>query len=137
MAFSPTLGLGRAVVLSKKSGIKSFRTGAVIFDKKGVISEGWSHNGVLQLTRYRSIHAEVHAILRAPRESLRGASISVATIRGKSGNVGLGKPCLFCQELLFEVGINRVWYTIEGDKFGHFDLEVQHDLTTAQYRRAS
>ena len=35
-----------------------------------------------------------------------------------SGRVGLAKPCYDCQELLFNAGIKRGWYT---DIYGEFD----------------
>ena len=103
----------RALKLAHRSTIKTFGTGAVIYDKRGdIVSDGWSHFGSLNLSRYRSIHAELHAILRCGnRVSLQDATCVIATIRQKNGNITLSKPCEFCRELLNEVGVEKVIYS--------------------------
>lgn len=108
------LRLSGAHRLANRSGIKSYHTGAIIFQQATPVGYGWSHYSELNLIQYpRSIHAELHAILRtAQRKDLNGATIYVANIAAKSGNTANGMPCKVCQAVLFEVGIKEVYYTL-------------------------
>jgi len=105
--------LQRARYYAERSGIKTFSTGCVIVNFDGsVVSEGWSHYSQLRLANYRSIHAEVHAILRCERKAwLNGATAYIVTIRNKSGNIGLAKPCGQCAVYLHQVGVRNVVFT--------------------------
>lgn len=100
--------------LAHRSGIKSYHTGAIIYQTAVPVGYGWSHYSELNFTQYpRSIHAELHAILRtAQRKELLGATIYVANVSAKSGNRANGKPCETCQAVLFDVGIREVYYTL-------------------------
>jgi deoxycytidylate deaminase len=117
------LRLQAAFRLAERSTFKLFRTGAVIVQKDKVVGTGWSHYSELNLVNYPlSIHAELHAILRTPqRKDLFGATIYVARITVKSGNIGLAKPCLECQSVLHEAGIKEAYFTISENVFGKID----------------
>jgi tRNA(Arg) A34 adenosine deaminase TadA len=106
--------LENAMNLAHRSGIKSYHTGAIIFQTATPVGYGWSHYSELNLIQYpRSIHAELHAILRtAQRKDLLGATVYVANKNAKSGNRANAKPCETCQAVLFEVGIKEVYYTL-------------------------
>lgn len=94
--------------------MRRFKTGAVIVGKDGkLLSVGWSHMTDRIMKEYHSMHAECHAILRAraTRKPLRGATIYVATLSGKSGSVTSAKPCRACKALILAVGITEVIYT--------------------------
>ena len=113
--------------VAERSTIKTFSTGALIVGSdEAFISHGWSHYGEVIQRRYqhlRSVHAELHAILRSPRRDLLvGSTIYVVTIRNKSKNHnwGCGKPCEFCEQLIHDVGIKRVVYTT-GENGHEFD----------------
>ena len=62
-----------------------------------------------------SVHAEQDALSRCGNP--KGAILYVARI-GRSGNVGLAKPCLACQRKLVNAGIRRTYYTISDTEFG-------------------
>lgn len=112
---------------AKRSGIKTFSTGAVIILPKidYQVSEGWSHFSYYNLANYRSIHAELHAILRNNyRKTLRGTTCYICTIRNKSGNIGLAKPCEHCMACLYEVGVKTVVFTIGGTAANRYEFEV-------------
>lgn len=111
-----------AAATAHRSTIKSFHTGAVLVNRGTLVSAGCSHYSSLRLVRYRSIHAEMHALMRANPEECVGADAFVATVRCKSGRIGLGKPCAFCLTLLDEAGIRRIFYTVEGDRWSHITL---------------
>lgn len=73
----------------------SVKVGAAIEDNNGIVSWGW--NGP---AGGLGIHAEAHAILRSNRKRLSGATIYVASIRGRNGKIILSKPCEDCQRLI-------------------------------------
>lgn len=109
------------------SQIVKHKTGAVIANVNGdPISHGWSHYGERTLAiykQYRSVHAELHAIIRAPRrDDLVGGTIYIATVRARTNTIGLAKPCMLCENLLYEVGISRVIFTTNAGKWEEFNL---------------
>lgn len=104
--------LPKAIKVAKRSTIKRFKTGAVIVDRNGaIVSLGWSHMTDRRMAQYYSMHAELHAILRAEKSRLKGATMYVATIVGKSGNVTSAKPCPACEGVIASVGIKDVVFT--------------------------
>lgn len=65
-----------------------------------------------QISRYdewRSIHAELDAILGVSKRKLEGATLYVARKR-KDGSPGISKPCSSCIKLIRSSGIKRVVY---------------------------
>lgn len=116
--------LERALYFAERSTINRHKTGAVIVPPNPNLAVGgWSHDSLFKLTNYRSIHAEVHAILRNPhRTNLIGATIFVATIAAKSCNVTLSKPCDQCLAYLYEVGIKRAYFTVDNSDYDWIDI---------------
>jgi deoxycytidylate deaminase len=103
--------LTEAIRIAKRSPIRTHKTGAVIYDNKGgIISRGWSHPTTALVTTPRSMHAEMHAIMRAPPGTLRGSTIAVATLT-RSGHITSGKPCCSVLKLIQHVGIKEIIYT--------------------------
>lgn len=80
------------------------QVGAAIADNHGIISWGWNSVG-----NGEGLHAEAHAILRANRKRLEGATIYVASKRRKNGKVVTSKPCEDCQRLIDKVGLTVYW----------------------------
>ncbi len=67
-----------------------------------------------------SLHAEMDALKRCGNP--KGATIYIARI-GRSGKVGLAKPCSHCQNALINAGIKKVIYTINGIEYGSWPPE--------------
>lgn len=120
------LRLNAAIRIAARSGMKLYHTGAILVASNGdILAHGWSHySDSYRFANYpRSIHAELHAILRTPqRKDLVGATVYVANVRPKNGNVVNGAPCMFCQQVLQEVGVSTAFYTISGKSWGKLDL---------------
>ena len=93
------------------------RVGAVIFNKKRIISKGYNqiraarhlHNRFQQWPG--SIHAEVASILNA-KTNLKGCDIIVVRIN-KQNQFRLAKPCNYCLMYLEYVGIRKIYYSID------------------------
>lgn len=99
-----------AIKYAKRSSIKRYQVGAVIRYGGAVVSQGWSHRSQIRYSQTPfSCHAELHAINRIPhRWQLQGATIYIAKIDGKTGNVVSGEPCPICSDIIYKVGIERV-----------------------------
>lgn len=115
MNISSTL-INIAIEEAKKSDHKQ-KVGAVIFDKKRIISKG--HNTCqksvkklhpkFQRFKY-SVHAEVDSIIKAKKD-LKGTSILVVRLN-KNNQFRLSKPCFNCMNYIEYVGIKKVFYSI-------------------------
>ncbi len=115
MNISSTL-INIAIEEAKKSDHKQ-KVGAVIFDKKRIISKG--HNTCqksvkklhpkFQRFKY-SVHAEVDSIIKAKKD-LKGTSILVVRLN-KNNQFRLSKPCFNCMNYIQYVGIKKVFYSI-------------------------
>lgn len=119
-----------AIQAARRSNLKSFQTGAVIFQGASrpskCIGTGWSHyNEAFNLAQYRSIHAEFDAVFNSTASNLNDATIYIATIRRKSGNIGLSRPCATCLDLLAGVGIDSVFFSVENGKFDRISIEEE------------
>lgn len=115
MNISSTL-INIAIEEAKKSDHKQ-KVGAVIFDKKRIISKG--HNTKQKSIkkfhpRFQrfpfSVHAEVDSIINAKKD-LKGLSILVIRIN-KNNQFRLSKPCFNCMNYIQYVGIKKVFYSI-------------------------
>jgi len=105
----PTV-LTHAMRVAGRSELKRFHTGAALLDRHGrLVSTGWSHRCEPRLVRYRSMHAEHHALRRAGR-SVSGGVAAVATISAR-GNWTMSLPCDECRSILEQAGIVTVYYT--------------------------
>lgn len=62
-----------------------------------------------------SVHAEQDALSRCG--DAKGSILYVARI-GRSGNVGLAKPCVACQRKLIDSGVKRVYFSVSETEFG-------------------
>lgn len=113
-----------AIKIAQRSTIRTHKTGAVIFNRNGLIlSNGWSHTPHYKLSNgKRSIHAEIHALARGRQTNLNGALIAVATVSGKSGNCTTGMPCLDCAIALRAADISGVYYTCSDTPFRWMNL---------------
>ncbi len=79
-------------------------------------------------------HAEMDAIsVVRSKVDLRGSKIYVARIRppgNLDGNtIGLARPCEICQNILFNYGIRRAYYTIDDNNFGVMKIVHRDDPT--------
>jgi len=112
-----------AITAALQSPCQSKR-GVVIWDGDGIISAGFNHlpspfacdgsSSCRNICSRAAVHAEEHALLRANRHRLAGASmLHVKVIDGKP--VPSGDPsCLRCASMVLESGIAHFWLLHEG-----------------------
>lgn len=99
-----------AMRVARRSELRRFHTGAALYDHRGdLVATGWSHRCEVRLARYRSMHAEHHALRRAGR-SVAGGTAAVATVSAR-GNWTMSLPCEECRSILERAGIHTVYYT--------------------------
>lgn len=105
-----------------------FPTGAVITRGSKIISFGINKYKTHPLQRNHhtdelgtSIHAELDAILKVPRDKGIGASIYIVRLL-KNNFTGNAKPCKYCRKLLIAENIYIIVYSIGNNKFIKEDL---------------
>lgn len=107
--------IDEAIKIAKRSSCRRFLVGCVLVKDEEILSSGWAHMSQMKLKEVPSVHAELHALLRARHLDLTGCTAYIATIAGKSGNITCAKPCLTCYTALKNAGIETIVYT---DKIG-------------------
>jgi tRNA(Arg) A34 adenosine deaminase TadA len=103
----------------------SFRLCAILVRGGQILSIGFNHgnrNGFVTAYSgkrwFTNTHAEMAAILQVRSKiDLRGTKIYVAR-RTRSDLVGLAKPCPLCENVLYQYGIKRAYYTINERTYG-------------------
>ena len=97
--------------LTRRGEHRVFMMAAVIVDPRGYIfSWGWNHN-LERPVDGSSAHAEVHAIRRANRSRLGGATIYVAGRRRGTNRILFSKPCSDCERRIRKTGITMIVYS--------------------------
>ena len=93
---------------ASRSLFKLFKTGAVIFDKRGrVVGKGCSHPSY-GIPPRPAVHGEQHALMGAGE--CYGMTCLIVTVN-KTGNWACSsKPCAFCTHILHKAGIENVIY---------------------------
>lgn len=106
-----------AVALLDRSTCK-VQVAAVLADKHGIFAWGWNSSG-----KGSGMHGEAHAISRASRRRMKGATIYVAGRRMAKGNMVCAMPCLACAKAVKAAKISEVWYTLGNGAWGVNDAE--------------
>jgi deoxycytidylate deaminase len=89
----------------------SVMVGAAIADNNGIFAWGWNSEGF----DGHGLHAEVHAILRANKRRLAGATIYVASVRQRNHKTITSKPCYDCQKLIDKWNLSVRWRDKNGE----------------------
>jgi cytidine deaminase len=100
------------------------RMGAVVSYRNRPISFGFNKGKThpRSKTIYRTIHAELDAVLGMRRSELRGATITVVRISRRIDTVfGISRPCCYCIEMLRELRFDAMQYY---DRMGKFCSEA-------------
>jgi deoxycytidylate deaminase len=120
-----------ALQMAGRSPLRRYKTGAVIVRNTTVVSTGWSHYG-MRLSSVYSMHAELHALLRARHLELSDADIFIANMRPGTNRIVMSQPCATCVAALRTVGITRAHYTVESTTetpiFASMDLTASVNL---------
>lgn len=116
----------KAFEVAKNSQYK-FRHGAVLAKSGKELRSGCNQNRPVRfLNKYHfsggaSLHAEVRVLLNITKETTNGADIYVARISGDN-NMVMSRPCSMCLHMASEMGIRRIFYTIDNRNFGMIKL---------------
>jgi tRNA(Arg) A34 adenosine deaminase TadA len=100
------LPIEELVEIILRRSICRVQMGAVIYDSYGVFAWGWNHPGENGLGQ----HAEVHAMRRASKRRLVGATLVVAGRYRKSRGLVEAMPCDVCLGMALDKGVSRVVY---------------------------
>ena len=136
------LDIARAVAERGTCLRRSF--GAVIVNNDSIVSTGYNGAprgrknccdlgscmreklGIPRGERYelcRSVHAEANAIIAASREQMLGATLYMACVDGKTGElVGDTCSCMMCKRLVINAGIEKVIIRTSPDTYNCIDV---------------
>lgn len=83
--------------------------------------------GVPKGQRYelcRSVHAEANCIISAPRTQMIGATLYLACLDAKTGELyGAVEPCSMCKRLIINAGIERVIVRTAQNEYKAFNVQ--------------
>lgn len=106
--------------IAKKLSEKSeyhHKLGAVITKKNKIIGLGFNKpfkTHPKSNNNFKTIHAELDAILDCIKQDLEGSSIYIYR-ENKAGIPVSAKPCFHCQELIRRFKLKKVYYTEDGN----------------------
>jgi deoxycytidylate deaminase len=112
------------ISIAKSANASGYHFGAVIFDRRNVVSTGWcqekTHPRQAHYMRWAHsykrnntwLHAEMHSLICA-RTDVTGCDMIVA--RWAINKVRTSHPCMACWQAITVAGIRRVWYWSEYD----------------------
>ena len=100
--------------LAQLSDHKQHKMGVVITRGNKIVSKGYNKvkTHPKSANFCKTIHAEFDAVMKA-RSDLEGSVIYIYRER-KNGDLGMARPCEFCQKLLMSEGITTWCYSTEG-----------------------
>lgn len=117
----------RALKLAEKSDYYPFRIGSIVIKHGRIISEGFNRVGSCKRIdpyyqfRSFSIHAEADALSKLSFKDAKGASIIIVRMN-ISHNIANAKPCIYCQEMIYDYGIKNVYCSNNYGKIDHFKV---------------
>ena len=76
----------------------------------------------------RSVHAEMNAIIAAPREQMLGADLYLTGINPEDCSIHQAKPCPLCARMIIQAGIRNV-YLRQGEGPDNYMVVAAKDLT--------
>ena len=109
----PKIRIINLAIKEAKKSSHDFRLGAVIYKGKKIINSGFNQSHKthpISKHPFSTIHAEVDAIIGTRREEMDGADIYVHRLL-KNGKSGLAKPCQYCESLLRDIGIKKIYWS--------------------------
>jgi tRNA(Arg) A34 adenosine deaminase TadA len=109
-------GLERAILACQPAvdGLRRYRVGSFAFRSDGAVVR--SRNGSTK-TPDSSAHSEYRCV----RKCDTGSILFVARTR-RDGSVGCAMPCTRCRAVIRARGIVRVYFTIEGNDYGVWEV---------------
>jgi dCMP deaminase len=81
----------------------------------------------------RSVHAEANCIISAARRDMRGATLYLACLDAKTGEIdGAVESCSMCKRLIINAGISTIIARVTKDEYKAVNVEtwVENDDTT-------
>lgn len=107
--------------LAKKLSIKSshhtHKMGCVVVNKNEIVGIGFNQIKTHPKSPhpFKTLHAEISAILGVSYRDLKGCTVYVYR-ETKDGKPAMAKPCQVCEQALKNVGIKKVYFSVDNDK---------------------
>lgn len=100
---------------SETPGIKKYKLGAVLYDKRGNVkaakgNQRKTHTDLAAYTEYPVLHAESHCCISHGLRNCRDLNMLVVRLNS-SGHMTMARPCDVCSTILKQVGVRYVTYS--------------------------
>ena len=90
---------------------KRHRLGAVLVNRSGqVISHGYNSHKTHPQMGFKTLHAEISALIGCRYKDIQHSSMYVIRLNAKD-EPAMSKPCPTCRAILREYGVREVYYT--------------------------
>lgn len=114
----------KCIELAMKSNFRS-KHGAVIVYDGHIIGSGFNvniqHPMIAQYNEFKTLHAEMVAILRVKNKKLIKKSTLYVTRLTKDNESRMSKPCVVCMKLIKSFGVKEICYS---DCYGNWITEI-------------
>lgn len=93
----------------------SYRVGAVLFNRNGIISARHNsrktHPKLAKFTEFPFLHAESSCILHAGLDNCSDSTLLVVRVLKDGRTLSCAKPCDTCMKMIDLAGISKVYYS--------------------------
>jgi tRNA(Arg) A34 adenosine deaminase TadA len=132
----------KAMHIARKSTMRQQHGCVIVYNNKEIVAEGYNHTRNNNMKNIKSTHAEMEAIKQfrhvlAKNDKNYRNRCTLYVVRIGSGitdaNLKQSSPCRHCAKAINSVGIPRVCYSVDENKFTEeYFLTDKHKTTTLQ-----
>lgn len=128
----------KAMYIARKSTMRQQHGCVIVYNNKEIVAQGYNHMRHNNMANIFSIHAEMEAIkqfrhILRKKEKTYINRCKLYVVRIGSGNTYLKKsnPCPHCEKAICNIGIPRVCYSLDENKFNEeYLLTDKHKART-------
>jgi dCMP deaminase len=118
----PASGRGVEIAyVGAPSGVES------CMEKKYCYREGHNVPNGEQYEKCFSVHAEMNVIINSSPEKLRGATLYIAAVEGRTGRLCNSNPCILCTRMIMNAGIETVVALQAGGQVSAYKVQEWKD----------
>ncbi len=129
----------KAMYIARKSTMRQQHGCVIVYNNKEIVAEGYNHTRNNNMENIFSIHAEMQAIkqfrhILRKKEKSYISRCKLYVVRIGSGvtdaNLKQSSPCPHCAKAISSVGIPRVCYSVDENKFNEEYFLTDKQKTT-------
>lgn len=133
--------LKRAIKVAEGSQYYPFQIGALVFKGSRIFAEGKNKVGSSSRIKDRdkfvkcSVHAEADVLSKLSNDKTKGASLIIIRLNSGTKKMSNGKPCEFCQRMIYEKGIKKVYVSNSDGKLTEYKVVEPKGKLVVDYEK--